>query len=256
VPIPQTARTIRVWQASERLAKPVHVALQYRAAKPFLLSEHSYMERLRDLVGRRIIIDPERLSAKQPTSPLSTEQEFLNEWLPLQRLLQNEYHLYTAGVNAAPENQAYIPVAKQLLAQEMSLAATTEKQQHWLEALEHWGKVANYSSGLARQQAQLAQANALGKLGEAYLSENLYKYLTLYAEEPVAELAIQQLSAHYQAQQDMAALQTLTAAMVVRRPGIAHTRLLLDALLQNGEYRFVLLVATPSLTNRRHRKPC
>lgn len=255
LPVPKDAHLIRLWQASERKATPVNVAVQYRAAKPFLLSEHSYLEQLRDLSGQRPVIEPEqhvpgfrradsinRQNPNSPIAPFSTPQQVINEWLPLQRLLQAEYRLYKAAVTSFPKGQAVAPVAKNILEQEIAQAKTAENQHQWLEALEHWGKVVNGSQNLARQQAQLAQANALSKLGENYLAESLRKYLTLYAEASVAEQAVSQLSTQYQAQNDTAALLTLAAAMAVQRPGIEHDRLLLDALLQNREYRFVLLL--------------
>lgn len=244
IPLPKDARTIKLWQASES-AKPVNVALQYRAAKPFLLSEHSYLARLRDSSGKRLLARfIQKIQQNRPTTtaPSSAEQQLANEWLPLQRLLQAEYRLYKAAVTQFPTEQPALPVSRQTLADAIAQAKTQEQRQQWLEALEHWAKVVNASSGLARQQAQLAQAHALTKLGEDYLAENLRRYLSLYAEDSVAEQAVAELSEQYQAQNDDAALQTLAAAMLIHRPSAEHSRFLLDALLRNGEYRFALLL--------------
>lgn len=219
LPLAKEARTIKIWQADR--VKPANIALQYRASKTFALSEHSYLALLRD------------------ASP-SAGQRLENELLPLQRLLQAEYGNYKASVAST---QTPSLVNNQALAHETDLAKTAEQNQQWLEALEHWGKAVNSSTGLIQQQAQLAQANALSKLGEDYLAESLRRYLSLYAETSVAEQAVTQLSERYQAQQNNAALLTLAAAMQVRHPSDAHNRLLLDALSKNGEYRFALLSA-------------
>ncbi|MFI3188682.1 hypothetical protein BCS42_05255 [Crenothrix sp. D3] len=217
LPLPKDVKTIKLWQADN--TKPVNIALQYRAAKPFLLSEQSYLARLRD-----------------------NSQSLQNEKLPLQRLLQAESRLYKASVAAYPAIKAPTLANKQTLDGEIAHALSEEQKQNWLEALEHWGKVVNFSEGLTRQQAQLAQANVLTKLGESYLAESLRKYLSLNAESRIAEAAATQLSAQYQAQNDNAALLTIAAAMQIHRPSDAHNRLLLSALAKNNEYRFVLLL--------------
>ncbi|PPD41210.1 MAG: hypothetical protein CTY16_16285 [Methylobacter sp.] len=253
LPLPKDVRTIKIWQASERKATAVNVALQYRASKPFLLSEHSYLERLRDLDGKpittRFTQNATRPAKTQPNSeypaqPFSSGQYAENEWLPLKRLLHAEYALYRASVSSTPypQNQTALFAPKPLLEDEMAQAKTAEKRQQWLEALEHWGKAAHFLPGLERQQAQLAQANALTKLGEPYLAENLRRYLSLYAEAPVGEQAISELGKQYQAQNHDAALQTLAAAMFIHHPSAGHRRLLINALLKNAEYRFALLV--------------
>lgn len=237
--LPKQARTVKIWQSGQ--AKPVNVAVQYRASKTFLLSEHSYLARLRDLPGKQA--NPNRGNPTQPNQAGSpAELELQNEWLPLQRLLQAEYRLYKASVTSKPTTQTELSGAKQTIDRDTALAKSAEQQQQWLEALEHWGKVVNSSAGLTRQQAQLAQANALTSMGEDYLAESLRRYLSLYADAGVAETAISQLSEQYRTQNNNAALQTLAAAMVLHRPGNAHTRLLLNALLKNGEYRFALLL--------------
>jgi hypothetical protein len=53
LPLPQSVRNIKLWQAS-KLTAPVNVALQYRSSKPFLFSELSYLARLRDSSGLRL----------------------------------------------------------------------------------------------------------------------------------------------------------------------------------------------------------
>ena len=236
--IAKQARSIKIWQSTP--TKPASIALQYRAAKPFTLSEHSYLARLRDLPKHTLTIDwlskSDHLPAKSPV-----EQQLHNEWLPLQRLLQAEYSLYKASVRT--------PLASQTLSSDTTAIATAttgakqaEQQQQWLNALEQWGVVVNATNGLIQQQAQLAQANALSHLGEDYLAENLRRYLSLYADTDIAEQAARQLAERYQAQHDDAALLTLSVAMFMQQPSEQHSRLLVESLLKNGEYRFALLL--------------
>lgn len=240
IPLPKSVRTIKIWQAAEPTT-PVNIAVQYRTAKPFSWSEHSYLAHLRDLSGKRLQVAWVRDSVTQQNlSPV--EQQLANEWLPLQRLLQAEYRLYKAAVTNQRRAKGALTVTRQVLENEIALANSAEQHQQWLEALEHWGKVVNASEGLTQQQAQLAEAHVLTQLGEDYLAENLRRYLSLTADTRVATPAIAQLTAQYQAQNNNAALQTLAAAMFIQRPTATHSRLLLDALLKNGEYRFALLL--------------
>lgn len=243
LPIPKGAHTLKIWQASEQKSWPVNIAVQYRAAKPFLLSEHSYLARLRDATAKGAFRQfLQRLKTENPTdlAQTATQQQLANEWLPLLRWLHAEHHLYQAAVAREPMRPATL--APQTVANASTLAKQAENQQHWLDALEYWGKAVNASEGSTRQQAQLAQARNLDKLGENYLAESLRKYLSLTADGSVAEQAIAQLNAAYQNQNDAAASLTLAAAMLVKHPTAAHSRLLLDALLQNGEYRLALLL--------------
>jgi hypothetical protein len=247
VPFPKSTRTLKLWQVSKP-TKPVNVAIQYRASKAFSLSEQGYLARLRDSSGKHVLTrmienitstndNPnQKLSARPPA-----EQQLANEWLPLQRLLQTEYRLYKSSVSSYPAAQA-ATVDQQVIDNEMALSKNAEAQQLWLEALEHWGKVVNYSKGLVRQQAQLYQAHVLSKLGEDYLAESLRRYLSLFADASVAEQAITELSDSYQSQNNTTALLTLAAAMSIQRPTAAHSQLLVNALLKNGEYRFALLL--------------
>jgi hypothetical protein len=239
LPIPQSVRTIKLWQAS-KLTAPVHVALQYRSSKPFLFSELSYLARLRDSSGLRLrqqFLQDLHGLAFDSSKP---EQQLQNDWLPLERLILSEYRLFKSWVAKKPAPQALY--SEELTNDSIAKAKTAEQQQLWLEALEYWGDVVNHTQGSQQQRAQLAQASVLSNMGELYLAESLRRYLSLYAEESIAEQAIQQLAASYLLQHDSFALQTLAAAILVQRPSNKHMLQLLDVLLQNGEYRFVLLL--------------
>ncbi len=248
LPVPKDARTVTLRQVAGPDAPPVNAALQYRAAKAFVSSEHSYLARLLEARDKRPFATFLQNLAAGTDSPIqlkvlgSPSEPLPNEWVPLQRLLQSEYRLYKASVIADPTEQATLAGDVQVVDDEIALADSAEKRGQWLEALEHRAKVVNSSSGPARHRAQLAQANDLSKLGEDYLAETLRRYLSLYADAGVAESAVIQLSEQYRAQNNNAALQTLAAAMLVHRPTVEHRRLLLNALMKNGEYRFALLL--------------
>ncbi|NOT10434.1 MAG: hypothetical protein HOP23_01125 [Methylococcaceae bacterium] len=237
--LPQSIRNIKIWQASN-LTAPVNLALQYRSSKPFLFSESSYQARLRDSSRSRLqqqFFQDLRGLASDKSMP---EQQLQNEWLGLERLVLSEYRLFKAAVAQKPATQALY--SKSQISETINLAKAAERQQQWLEALEYWGDVVNHAQDLQQQQAQLAQAVVLSKLGEHYLAESLRRYLSLYADESISEQAIQQLTTEYRQQHDAFALQTLAAAILVQRPSSNHILQLMDALLQNGEYRFVLLL--------------
>ena len=194
--MPKSARTMKLWRVSQS-TKPVNVAIQYRVPKAYSLSEQGYLARLRDLSGKHVLtqmIENITRTNDNPDQKLSAstsaEQQLTNEWLPLQRLLQTEYRLYKSSVSSYPATQAALTVDQQVIDNEMALSKSSEAQQQWLEALEHWGKVVNYSEGLIRQQAQLHQAHVLTKMGEDYLADSLRRYLSLFADASVAEQAI------------------------------------------------------------------
>lgn len=239
LPLPQSVRNIKIWQASD-VKTPLNLAVQYRSSRPFLFSELSYLARSRETARTRLQqqffqdLKGQRLDGSKP------EQQLQNDWLPLERLILSEYRLFKSAVAQQPKAQADYSASQ--ISGSISRAEAAERQHQWLEALEHWGEVVNHSQGLKQQQAQLAQGNILSKLGEHYLAENLRRYLALYAEEPIADQAIQQLAAEYRQQHNSFALQTLAAAILVQRPSTQHVLDFMDALMQNGEYRFVMLL--------------
>ena len=250
IPLPKSVKTIKLWPVSQ-FSKPVNIALQYRASKSFSMSEQSYLAGLDDSSSNQFLakfiadtakaVDSDSLQNQMAQSPAPEKQQANNEWLPLQRLLQTEYRLYKSSVSSYPAPTALV-IDQRALADETTLAKHAEERQKWLEALEHWGKVVHNSQGLVQQQAQLHQANVLTNLGETYLAESLFRHLSLYADDSVAEQAITKLSEQLLVAQDFSSLQTLAAAMFLRRPSSTHSRLLLNALLKNGQYRFALLL--------------
>ncbi len=239
LPLPQSVRSIKIWQASV-LKMPLNLAVQYRSSRPFLFSELSYLARSRESTRTRLQQQLFQDLKGQSFDNSKPEQQLQNDWLPLERLILSEYRLFKSAVATQPKTPADYSASQ--INGSISRAEAAERRQQWLEALEHWGEVVNHSQGLKQQRAQLAQANILSKLGENYLAENLRHYLALYAEASIADQAIQQLAAGYRQQHDSFALQSLAAAILVQRPSNQHVLDLMDALLQNGEYRFVMLL--------------
>ncbi|MBK8816249.1 MAG: hypothetical protein IPN42_12475 [Methylococcaceae bacterium] len=249
VPLPKKARTLKLWRSSKP-DKPLYVALQYRTTKAFTLTEQSYLSLLQSLPGKEAARtklidflsheDAESPNKNPPDSLYQDEEQLRNQWIAFKRLLFSEVKLYKSAVSDFPA-QRRDSGDRATIANLTKLAQQAEDRQFWLEALEYWGEIVNKTSGFAHEQAQLHQAELLKKLGEDYLAENLFRYLTLFADDSVAEAAAAKLSDSYQIQKNDAGLLALTASMFIHRPTDLHADRLFNALMKNGEYRFALL---------------
>lgn len=249
LPLPASARTLKVWRSSSA-EQSMPVALQYRTGRSYALTEQSYLYLLNNFSasanGRRFLI--EYLSQSGGNGPAIhaaslnqiDDKQLINQWAALKRLLVSEFNLYRASISDA-EIQTETETDSTQAGKFIALAQKSEDKQLWLDALEYWSEAANRTAGLTHSRAQFHQALMLKKLGEDYLADNLFRYLTLHADEEVAENSVGELNRAYQVQQNDAGLLMLSATIFLHRPDDAHAKQLLTALLANGEYRFALL---------------
>ena len=246
--LPQKIRRLKVW-CDDNAQRPLNLALQIRAAKPYQFSEQSYSARVRDSPKSQLFDLLVEDLRRDRFSSSHTERQLQNEWIPLKRFITGLHRHYRSTVADT------IPV--KYLAEQSQLqnwrirAQRAEQRQQWTEALEHWARVVEGSQGVVRDQAQLAQAALLARLSENYLAQSLWRYLALYAQPRVAKQAETQLLAIYRRQHNSAAIQMLAATMFMQRPDQKRLKFLIEALMENQQYRFALLlgliVADPPL---------
>jgi hypothetical protein len=250
IPLPASVKSIKIWQ-DRTYPSPLKLALQYRASRPFLFSEQSYLARLQAVPRERLWQlfkqDLQGLAA----SNTQDEAELRNEWLPALRFIMTEYRQYRSAVaGRMPQFQNRRAEAAPVDWKRQAQAAEQRKQ--WTAALERWKLAAYFGAGRERDRAQLAQADILAQLGEEYLAEQLWRYVSLYAEREVAGQAIERLTAFYRRQNDLKSIQMLAAAMLVQWPSEDKVRLLFDALMENEQYRHALLLGLAFLPQAPH----
>lgn len=244
IPLPSQVHEVRVWR-SENSDHPVHVALQYRAAKPFVLSESEYLEMAARTGDSAQVLGVFARTLKSATAAESdsSAQELGNHWLPLVRSLRSGYKVFSAPV-VAPQ----IPVGTaQLGAEQLSRlraeAQTAEREGRWSSALDVWGDLVRRAPIPLREEAMLAQAEALLHLGEDYLAEQQLRSLSLYAGEPaIRQRACERLGAFYRSNGDTASQVLLWGSLSVQKPDVLNLRLLAESLVENSEHQLALEV--------------
>lgn len=240
LPLPAQARTVTI-RAADGLSAAVNVALQYRSARPSQLSEQSYLALLRNTPSTG------QFFAQLGRDTQAEQQELLNDWLPLLRLIKAEHGLFAASI--AGKQPTVEAASSRQLAEWSARAHEQEGQQQWQSALSSWSLIVQHANAETQDQARFAQAALLAKMGEYYLADSLWRYLSLYAGDEVAQQATDALVSRYQQQNNTFALQALRAARLQTQPSAQRGAELAQALLANGEYRFVLLLG---LANPEH----
>ena len=242
--LPRQVKRIQVWSDSSDYPA-LNLALQIRAAKPFQFSEQSYRSRLHWLSKEHLfkIFVADLQSAQGQTN--QTEQQLLNEWLPLKRLLRSRYRQYKTSV--AKQMPGVERVNKKHNEVWQANALRAEQDQQWVEALTYWNNIVEASQSMQRDQAQLSQAAILDRLSENYLAQSLWRYLSLYAQADIAEQAGNQLLKIYRQQNNSTAMQMLAAAMFIKRLDQQSLNVLIEVLMQDQQYRYALLLGMTAI---------
>jgi hypothetical protein len=244
LPVPPTAERIRVW--ADAGAGPVQVALQYRASRPYRLSEMEYL----DLAGRVSETEShaifQGLLHNQVTAgndPVSA-RELVNDWVPLLRLLRSDRKQFESAVVRDPEDRPAdrpAPAARQA---ELSRRAREREQAgQWTAALEAWSELIHVGSAENRRAALLGRVTALEELGEQFLAERQLRALFLFEDDAETHAeARSRLTAIYARYPDVDALQMLDATEVLLHPSAEALAALADVLVTNGEFDLALTV--------------
>lgn len=242
IPLPSQVHEVRVWR-SENSDHPVHVALQYRAAKPFALSESEYLEMASGTGDSAQVLGVFARTLKSATAAESerSAQELGNHWLPLVRALRSGYKVFAAPVVATRIPAGSTPLSVMQQSRLRAEAQTAEREGRWSSALDIWGDLVRRAQPSLRDEAMLAQTEALLHLGEDYLAEQQLRSLALYAGEPaVRQRACERLDAFYRSNGDMDSLVLLWEALSVQKPDTRNLRHLAEALVENSEHQLAL----------------
>jgi hypothetical protein len=218
LPLPTAAREVKVWGAPGAI---VRVALQYRAGKPFQLSEMQY------LVGM------------EQWSHGGWEKELNNHREPFFRMLHQADRLFRASVIAPPAPKPAAPIANE--AALVRQAQQEEKDRQWLASLTTWTRLLPGASGDTRRLAIFGRVIALQELGEAFIADRLLRSLFLFdADARIRHEAMERLAQTYRRSRDRDALVGLYSVEILRRSNAGTLADLAELLVAEGEYDLAL----------------
>lgn len=244
LPLPTGISEVKVWRASQNSGH-LYVALQYRASKPFSLSETEYKEIVRQLKPYTTTYQMFRRLLKNHDIQLNRpEKELQNNWLPLRRFLAEEYKIFSSTVS--PTSQDALPLSSTSTSEirrQVKVARNATMEAQWLPALEAWSAIKRDGNVHYQREAQQEIIVSLLNLGEYYLAELQLRSILLYSKDYVLRAwAFKKILNLYRTNNDLDAIVRLTASMVMLHPGITEIQQLFRALLENNEYEFALMV--------------
>lgn len=248
-PLPASVAEVRLWRGAQS-GPELFVALQYRAAKPYQLTESGYLEMTRRLRGSSPLEELRQALAGEEEPAGEAGRELANHWLPLRRFLHSRRAQFVASVPPAAEldpRPRPLPPAEtdRLMAQARAAAAAGDP----LFALETWSRLLQGLPGASagpRREAHLGRARALLALGEEPLGERLLRALALQANDTQLrrEAFVLLLERERQGGSDEG-LQILLAVQALAEPTSAHLRELAESLAAGGEDDLALMAALP-----------
>ncbi len=246
--LPRHVRRIRIWQSGMDIS-PVRVAVQYRAAKPFQLSESAYLALRRQLPDSanayQQLLDFLRGNDPDEAPLASIPAELQNDWRPIRRLVQSAQASFLNSV-AENMNQARQSANRLSPAATDSLSQKILKYEHdndWTSALLGWNELLYFGNSAQRVEALFGRIRALQQSGESYQAEIQLRGLYLYdPDESVRREAFHLLVQKAFQESDNASLLTLAGVIVIREPSIEALGFLTDALLANQYFEEALRV--------------
>ncbi len=260
LPLPPDVRQIKVWQSPSAQAssaafteiEPLHVALQYRAARRhYRLSETEYLEAFSHFDSSAALFDYlvavlrayKGEEATIPPAKNDAERDLYNYWLPFIRFLQAQKKHFIAMVYRSGQEKPHRLLNQIELNRLVAQARRAQADKQWLVALETWTEVARSSQGRLHRQAQLAREKSLEQLGEVFLAKRLLQGLFLDSTDPVlAQKAFDKLFNDYQQWDEKPAQLPLLATRVLRNPTPALFKQLTQVLIENGYYEYAVMV--------------
>jgi len=260
--LPREVKNIRI-QRSDRNPQPLSLALQYRVARPYRLSDASYIQLLK-LLRKELVLQtlwqacltdldtaldpetriPDQLLTGQSLSEntRSAARAVVNHWVPLLRWLRARQESYRANIDIGkPPLQRIIPTGE--LNNILAAAKRAERAEHWLPALEYWSRLSDSTQAQHRQAALSGRVRALLKLGEYPLAERLLR--GNYLNDTPATLQKQrfeQVRMLYRQQNNMVALEGLLATTLSRSTNPALLSELAVQLVDTGRLQDALIV--------------
>ncbi len=247
LPVAPQVREVRLWR-EHASRSPIEVALQYRAARPFALTEQAYLQYLARLGGDRLTRFRELVASGSGAATDAYTDEVMSHWQPLARLVRAEFQQFSAPVRPVtwPAGRGGARATRR--------ARALERAGEWLPALEAWGEAYFDSRGGAAAEVAFGQVRALEQLGEGHLAEGRLRQLLVHGEtRKTRRRAYRLLTALHGRAADSEALLSLAAAAFYR-DGKAETLADLAEALLSGDQPELALVAASLLPGhgRRH----
>ncbi len=258
--LPRQIKRVRVWRAGGS-GDSMRVAMAYRASKFYTMTESEYLPLLESLgpgnifrffrtaVGHYTDQDAVQVLTLAGLASVKREQhnayrDLYNQWLPLLRFIHSQHRRFIAAVQ---KNEDIEHPGAELQAACWNLPKVADARAagaagDWVHALETWTQLRYCAKAEIREQAALAQVEALWRLGEHYLAVQHLRAFFLQGESPeLRDRALQQLRDYYQRSENPKAELALLAAAVVQKPSVERLSALVDALRAVGQNRFALL---------------
>ncbi len=268
--LPRHVKRLRVWRGGKS-GDSVHAAMAYRTSKFYTMTETEYLPLL-EALGPENILRFYRTAVSHHTdrdavnvltlAGLATVKrkhyhayrDLYNQWLPLLRFMHTHYRRFIASVRTSGGVEG-LGLEVQTVCTNLPKVADARAASaagDWLRALENWTQLRYCAKADVREQAALAQVEALRQLGEHYLAVQYLRALFIQGESPALQnQALQQLRDHYQRSENPKAELVLLAAAVVQRPSAERLTALVDTLLAVGQTRFALLTLMAMLPEQR-----
>mgnify|MGYP001766192800 FL=1 len=251
IPLPANVRRIRLGNASQ----PLWVALQYRASRPYQLSESEYLEMVRQLGAEGVYqqFQTQARTVETTTEPLAeltspiqsfattrdAQHELANHWLPLTRLLRQQTRHLTMTLGPPPTFES----ARLDTGGRLDEARRLQQTGQWLPALEHWSPLTRSPTASIRAESVLGEARALRQLDEKFLAELMLRGAFVHDPDPtVRAQAFAQLVQDYTTAGDEAGLLMVVSAAATRQPEPDRLRQLAGVLLDQGNVSEALAV--------------
>ncbi len=245
--LPASAKKIRLWSQTPGGQSP-QVALEYRAGRPYQLSEAAYVEMVRRL-GTSACGMFEWLTgdATPVTADPYAFREIHNHWVPLTRMLRSLELGLRTSVPPPVHHDAFVGDANFLSVEEQRHVHTRAQQFYargeWAAAVEEWSRFQDQAPGPTRVAAMLGRVDALQKMGEVILASRELRGLCFHDRDPaVRELALQQILGKAIATGDWKSVERWSALAALENPTNQRLVDLARAMIQNGRFDFALQV--------------
>jgi hypothetical protein len=243
--LPSKVRQIKVWQPNCG-TESLHIALQYRAPKPFRLDESEYESITSQFETEQHFFQyfVNSLRTKRPAKPRrskgpQTSADMYNHWLPLIRFLEARKKHFRAAIS--PRNREKLQLLSlQELDNLQQQARKAQAEKRWLVALEIWSRIAQGTRGKSHREAELARIKTLEQLGELFLAKRLLQELYLDSPDPI--LSQQAFRILLSREQNPLAKIPPLATEVLRNPTPALLSELAQVLVENGYYDYAFMI--------------
>ncbi len=237
------------------------LAVQYRASKPFALSETAYGQAAKQIPKADLLafflnqLQGKTLPPANNRFIAHAQADLSNHWWPLIRFLRNEQQAFISHIpddlrfwqGKNPEclrQQSDICKDNQEVKSLQTHIQSLMKAEQWLLALEQTTRLAQASNGETHRQAQMQRVALLKRLGEAYLAERLLIRLFMDDSDPLlSQQAYTRLRQDARDDKRATSVLPLLVTAVMRQPSRDNLLDLAEVLIDNGYSDYGLQLA-------------